>query len=275
MTRRIPVLVSIALLALIAGGCPRPTPVELTDAQKAAIQLMAEQTKAAAAALHLLHPLRDSRLDLDDIAQIGVFGTCPIVNFMSTQDQAAVQLNYGLVGIGCVTGAMADQTVAGTVDVIVNRAARTTAVNILHDVTIAGAMITAQINVTIADIIDGVALNGTADLTTAGVGNFVGDITAWLERTGLFRVPTADVDVTDGTATLAVAFNSLVIDPVNNGNFIPESGTAQFTVTEADGSPAATLLVTFTSQSPATGTVRVQVNGGTATSYQVPGLTGN
>ncbi len=274
MTRRIPVLVSIAVLALIAGGCPRPTPVELTDAQKAAIQLMAEQTKAAAAALHLLHPLRDSRLDLDDIAQIGAFGTCPLVSFVSTQDQAAMQFNYGLAGIGCTTGAMANQTVTGTVDVTVNRAARTTTVNI-NLVTIAGAAVTGQVVLTIADLVGGVSLDGTADLTTAGVGSFVGDITAWLERTGLLRLPTADVDVTDGTATLAVAFSSLVIDPVNNGNFIPESGTAQFTVTETGGSPAATLLVTFTSQSPVTGTVRVQVNGGTATNYQVPGLTGN
>jgi hypothetical protein len=53
---------------------------------------------------------------------------------------------------------------------------------------------------------------------------------------------------------------------------VPQSGTATFQVAGEDGGAPVAVVITFTAQSPVSGTVQVSVAGAAAASYAVPGL---
>jgi hypothetical protein len=278
MCRTACLLVACAALFTL-GGCPPhttdpntvdPNDIALTIEQQNAVQFVAQQLSAFGAVLGIDASLTSSQLNLDSIQSLGVFGTCPTVSFAAGSDTALIEFNFGT---GCSSSATGGQTVSGAADIDVDRGTRSAAVT-FQNLAIGGHSITGTLAVTVtAATGGGVRLEGTVDVTTADIGHVTGSVTATITTGGVITISTGSLTVASGATSYAVTLANLVIDPVGNGNFVPEGGTATFSVPHEGAGPD-TLVVTFTSQSPSTGVVRVQVGSAAAINYDVPGLGG-
>ena len=89
-----------------------------------------------------------------------------------------------------------------------------------------------------------------------------------VNTSGLITITTANLTFNDGTSSQAAAISDVVIDPAGNGNFVPHSGTATFSITE-DGSTTA-LAVEFTSTTPNDGGVDVTVDSAASATATIP-----
>jgi hypothetical protein len=262
---------------VILAGCPTQTTngsgTELTTAQKDAVTAVAAQLQALGAVWGTCSELASTPLDLNPTSQNGTFGDCPAVTLVSTGPQTlAMKLDFGATG--CSSNATANQTVSGAVKISMTRGTRTASIE-FEDLTVAGKAITGTVSVTLDTLANGVRLAGTCDITTAQIGSASGSLTVEITKDGLITLTTGDVTVSDGTTSYAVALANLVCDPLNNGNFLPESGTATFEVPNEGRGPATlTVVVTFTSQTPVHGTVPVSIAGSQPVAYQLPGVIG-
>lgn len=276
-------LLAALLLAANLGGCnpnngggepndPNTggnTPPTLTAAQQAVINTVTEQLTAAAAIFSTSGALANAQLDLDSMSAIGAFGTCPAVAFVASSETATAQFDFGS---GCSVPTTGGHTISGAVTLTIARGSRSATLN-FNQLTIDGNAITGTMNVTVQAISGGVRLTGTCNLATATVGTINGSITIELTTNGLVTIGAGSVTVSDGSTAHSVTLANLVLDPVNNGNFVPEAGTATFQVPDG-GSGAATLtaVVTFDAQSPQDGTVQVKLGNAPAVEYQIPGI---
>ena len=278
MTRKALLASMIGLLLGALCGCPPPSdgggdgnqPTELTASQKAAVELVAEQLAAAAAVFGTCTSLADTQLDLDSIASFVTFGTCPVVTFLASAESVLIQLEFG--DEGCSGPATADQTVQGAVSLRVTRGTRAAVVE-FDGLVVDGHAISGRIDIAIRKATGGVTLEGSCNITTDEVGTVTGDIALLVTAEGLITITQADVTTDDGSTFFQVALENVGIDPLSNGNFVPEGGTATFDMADA-GSTAGTitLVVTFAAQTPVDGTVEVTVGDAQPIEYQLPGI---
>ncbi len=266
-------LVSLIVAALSGlAGCPQPpgTTTTLTDDQKAAMQSVVKQLAGASSVLGTCASLANSQLNLDNIGQAGSFGDCPAVVFLTNSSFAIIQINFGT---GCSGTATGGQTVSGEVNISVTRATRSATIQ-FNNLTIDGKTISGSLTVTIQAAASGVSLTGSCNITITGVGTITGQFTLTISSTGQISLTAPALSLNDGTATYAVALANVSANPAGNNSFVPSSGTATFALANATTGTADTVVVTFTSQTPASGTVQVSVNGGAPVNYQVPGVAG-
>jgi hypothetical protein len=266
----------IVSLCLSLSGC---TPTgnnagggteQLTQARKDAVALVSEQLSTAAAALGTCSSLTDSQLDLNTIAQTGVFGTCPEISFNASAASASIIFDFG--DAGCSGPATGNQTVSGSLGLTITRGARQAVIE-SEQLTIAGKTVSGRLDVVLSSDSGSVTLTGAGTIATAGVGSVSGDFTLVIGADGTLTLDTANLNVTDGTQSLAAELEGLVSDPVGNGNFIPESGTATFDIpNEGPGPATVTIVVTFTADTPVNGTVNVKIGDAAESEYQIPGL---
>jgi len=165
-----------------------------------------------------------------------------------------VEMNYGA---GCRSSGTAGQTVSGALDVRIVRVNRSANVT-FSNLTINGRAISGALAFTIGPN-DGVHLTGTTDVTTAQLGRVSGSFTAQLTRTGMITLQTGDVTLTYDGPVDAVRLDGVVMDPVNNGNFVPQAGSAALSIPPEPGAASVPLTISFLSQTPTNGTVQVQM----------------
>ncbi len=272
MTRFGLIVLGIVGTALVLGGCPGSTTSSLSETQQAAVTQVVKQVTATAAALGTCSALTDHRVDPNDIAVSGGFGECPQVSFSASTLQAQLLLSFGTDG--CSGAATGGQTVQGAVEATVTRATRSAAIT-FTDLQYNSQAITGGLGVTLRAAPDeAIVLDGTCNISTARLGTVAGNITVAMTAAGVMTIRTGEVAVAGATASYQVTLTDVVVDPVTNGNFIPQSGSARFVV-PSEGGPGPTQLtvvVTFTSQSPVNGTVQVQVQSLPAETYAIAGL---
>ena len=245
------------------------TAITLTAAQQAAIDEVVAQIESAAAVFATFGGLVNDEIDFNNLAAlglIGVDGTCPQFSFVNDSQNA--QFVLGLVfNPACTTDKLAGAEISGEIALRVTRATRTADITFTNFTvdgqTIAG---TAALQLS-GNNTSGVTLAGTVDLEIGAAQTVRGDVRVAITSAGVITVNSDGLDLSDGSDVTSVEITDLVIDPVGNGNFVPEAGSIAF----EDGGPP-TITVTFSTASPATGTVTVTVGNLGATTYQIPGV---
>lgn len=235
--------------------------VILDDAQKSAINAVANGIDNALAVLGSYSGLVNPGIDVSNPPVISSFSGCPTVFLLRSNDSAVLSLDFG--SSGCTSTKTAGVTVSGIISLspfmVSTRTGTVTFENFkINDVAVSGAgSLTASGNAT-----DGVTLQGTVNFTF-GTLTVSGTVTVLLRSSGEITINATDLTLTDGGSTAVVDLANIVANPVANSSFIPQSGTASF---EFDGS---TVEVTFTSTSPQTGDVQVRVNGNGPVNHSV------
>jgi hypothetical protein len=273
-TRRNSLITLAIAAALTLGGCPQPggngntlPPVTLSTAQSAAIDSVARQLTAFGSLLATSSELADARLTVGSLPQLDVFGECPRVAIVASDDSAAIAFNFG--DDGCSSDQTGGKTVTGGLDIRITRASGETTVTLLN-LNIDGVAMTGAMQFTLTRSGTTVTLAGqiTETVEIENVGSVSGSITLQVTTGGVITITTANLTLNDGTSAQAVTLDGLVIDPASNGNFVPQSGTASFSITEGDSTTA--LLVTFKSTTPSDGEVDVTVNSTGAATTTIP-----
>ena len=267
-------LVTLAIMTAVGlGGCPQPgdtnpppPTVTLTAAQSAAVDSLAAQLTAFASMLGTYGELASSRLAVDSLPAFDLFGDCPRISLLTTGTEAAIAFNFAE---GCTSSKTGGQTVSGALDIRITRTTGETIITSL-DLAIDGQTISGALQFTLTRDGDTVALAGqiTETVEISGVGSITGSLTVKIAAGGLITITTANLTFNDGSTSQAVALADVVIDPVGNANFVPQSGTASFSVSEGDATT--TLVVTFNASTPTDGGVDVAVGTTGSASHTIP-----
>ncbi len=255
-----------------SGGTPGDAPgsgpggggMLRSDAVNEAVALVAEQLVTAAAALGTCTPLADPRIDLG-VNKYGSWGQCPVIAYVSGSLYAAIHVDYG--DAGCSAPFMAGRWVIGGGGTIIVQSTHTADVRFL-DLVVGGRAVSGGLKATLANGGGIARLSGTCVIDTAGVGRTAGELAVTLSQDGALILSSGELAMDDGGARYTVTPAGVAIDPVANGNFVPGGGSVAFAI----GGVAESVVMTFTAESPQTGTVLVSVDGGAAYEYQVPGL---
>jgi hypothetical protein len=237
-------------------------PAELTAEQAAAIDATFNDLAAFYALFGSFNEMSNTRLALDVLPQIDTFGTCPSVAVVKSATSAVIAIDFKT---GCETDATGGLTVAGGLSIRVTLATTETVVESKQPNTLSIDGVTYEGTLTFTQARSGgtLTLTGQTDgVTIEGVGVVSGSLVVTLNREGQIAIE-GTLTLDDGTTTRQVTLDGVAIDPVANGNFLPSAGTIVFT----EG--GAQLAVTFTSDTPATREVQVQVNGSAAATYEV------
>ena len=263
-------LTAVALGLVFTPGCN--TAVEsasLTAAQQGAINEVVAQMETMASGLgsfaDLVNPQTLATVDSNS------FGECPVVTVVRDGTDFAITFDYG---DGC-TNDRYGNLISGQVTATLSLGTLTASVTLV-DVEVDSQGLSGSATVSLAGTNGVGMLEGEVDFTGASGGSISGSLQFTLSLdTGIIVVTEATLTVSPAgdDVTYVVTVSDVVIDPLSNGNFIPESGTIAFTVpNEGLGPDTVEIVVTFTAQSPADGTVQVSVAGTPAVAYQIPGV---
>ena len=273
------VVVSLTLLVLMGnlscrgrlGDNGLPDGSELTAEQEAAIDSVVDQLTASAKAMT---SVAGSFGSIDLVADV-VVGVCPVITAEVNNGDVSITLDFP---DGCSSDYYGESPVSGAVSVAFSVAQRTFDVVFdgftTDDQTVDG---TFALELTIQDLDR--TLTGDIDITTTGVGSARGTMTVVFDlddMSGGLTVTVVEANLTltdeDGVST-ATSAEGLVIEPVDNGNFVPEAGTLSFDVFVAGSTTeTVTLTVVFDAQSPVDGTVEVTIGNSPPIEYRIPGV---
>ncbi len=248
----------------ISGDAGSSVDVTLTAEQQAAIDSVVEQVEAMAVSLA---GVVDSFDGVEAEANTS-FGECPVIDVSLLDGIATLTLTFP---DGCTNEYYGDAPVSGGITVVFDTVALSFAVTFDDFVTNVG---TVTGTMTLGFVREGVtvALAGTIDIGISGVGSAQGDITVQ------FNADDSTITVASASVTLdaeegdsfTVGIDGLVVDPIGNGNFVPESGSVSFDVpNDGAGPETIAIVVTFDENSPVDGTVSVSVGGSDPIDYQI------
>ncbi|MBC7808878.1 MAG: hypothetical protein H7145_22320 [Akkermansiaceae bacterium] len=198
-------------------------------------------------------------------------GEYPVVSTERTEDGFVVTVDYGTTPVTAPGG----REVSGVFTITRNRVARTGSV-VFTDVTINGRAINGSTSLTNLEVNkDGVSSTLTYDLTIGGVGRSTGTSSIITERaTRLVTITTGLYTITPegGGNVYSVVPDNIVLDPVNNRNMVPESGTRtiRYDIVRTNITIPVIVVVTYTADSPSTGVVSVSTNNGEPTPHTLP-----
>ena len=267
LARSMKLLVPVILAA--ASGCQDssaggPTQVSLTAEQQEVITAVVQQVEAAAAAMATFSGVVDAHA----IAVGGVSADADACPAITAELQASVIEMSIDFGEACTNGWLGGRSASGAITATFNIAARVITLE-FDNVSIDDRGVDGRAALERRDDLTtgATSLEGTIDITTAQVGSVEGDATISFDRdTGVITVSYATLTLTgaDGTE-YTVTLEDIVVDPVENGNFVPEAGTAEIAM-----SPR--IVITFDDESPVDGTVDVTVGIVPAGEYKVPGI---
>jgi hypothetical protein len=242
------------------------------DSVSAAVDTVVQQFVAAATLYGACASLADVPFDLQPM-WADSYGDCPHVALVSGTFAAAAYIDFGQQG--CSTPATARDTVRGALDLWYGRGDGVANIDTdpYDPLVWADRGINGSIDALLLWLGDGIQLVGSCDISTVDVGWTRGDVTVDIYRSGVLAFATAAVTVSDGMASYSPTLADVDVNPIAFGNFVPSTGAARLEITTAPPSAGThALMVTFTSQSPADGTVFVSVDGAAAVAHQVPGV---
>ncbi|MCC7490850.1 MAG: hypothetical protein IT204_00805 [Fimbriimonadaceae bacterium] len=249
------------------GGGGGSDPATLADSDRAAINSSATMLDLYGQFLSTFAPVVDVALN-----ETRQGGGCPAVSVDRGTGQVTITLDYGT---GCSHSADLP-TIAGSVAVTANLTTGTAAVA-LSNLTIGGVAVTGTASLQLAGTVGSYSFDGmtvTGNLAFAGEGTVSGSATLDFtpERAVILTTGQLALTPVEGPTTTVTA-DDLVMDPLNNGSFLPEAGTLTIVAPASVGGGTVTLVVTFSADTIEDGTVTVTVNGRPAGTHQLPGLT--
>lgn len=191
------------------------------------------------------------------LAEFDQVPTCPTVDFSASTAGLSLTVDYGE---GCPPVLYPEiemsGSVTGTFDVENVSVAIELNSLVVDDETISGSVTaTADHDPPLNTLV------ATFDITVDQVGAAEGTATLIVDTdTGAVTIPegTVTVSLEDGTS-FDITFEDLIADPVNNGNFLPESGTATFTIEGENGQPVS-IELSFTENTPVDGSIEYSIN---------------
>lgn len=277
---------TIAFSPLFWGGCPAPggdnsndnssdnsnandnsSSDTLFDSDRAAINSVTGMLEAIGSVLGTFAELENSRLDLESIGQLDVFGQCPRVSLVSNATTAVITFDYTTAG--CSGPATAGQTVNGGVQVNATRASGALTVTFLN-LKVNGHQVSGGFTLTLTRSDSGIEMSGaiTSQLIIADVGTFEGDISALVDANRRLTLDSPELKLTNpADDEFLVAIEGLLLDPTGNDNFLPEAGQIDFEVGNLD---RVKLTVQFDEDSPSSGDVVVKIDDGPPLSHTLP-----
>ncbi|MCH7870655.1 MAG: hypothetical protein IID33_03045 [Planctomycetes bacterium] len=274
--RRISLVTLVIMTAAGLGGCPQPgdtnpppPTVTLSAAQSAAVDSAAAQLTAFASLLGTFSELASSQLSLDSLPTLELIGDCPRISIATDGVKAFFIFNFAE---GCISSQTGGRTVSGKLNIDITDITGTageTAITSL-DLAIDGQAISGVLDFTLTRDGDTITLAGeiTETVEISGVGSVTGSLTVKIASSGVITITTANLTFNDGSTSQSVTLTDVVIDPVGNGNFVPQSGTASFSLSEGDATT--TLVVTFNANTPTDGSVDVAVGTTGSASHTIP-----
>jgi hypothetical protein len=229
---------------------------ELTDEQKAAIESVVTQVEAAARALTSIAQSFEA-IDAEGDLQVG---ECPVVTAELAGGILTVNVNFPA---GCTNDYYGeDIAVSGGVTIVFDINALSLDVT-FDDFASNGQTVSGSLSMTLTREDLRRTLTGTIDITTTGVGSVEGNLEIEYDSArARITIHDANLALTDADGvSVSIAIDGIVIEPIDNGNFIPEAGTVTFVLPATDSTDEATIEVEFDQESPVDGTVSVTVDG--------------
>lgn len=268
---RKPALASV-LVTLTVCGCRGDgggtVPDDLTPQQQAAINAVVVRVEATARAIA---GIVDGFAGLD-VTGDETHGTCPVVATVVSGGVITATLDFA---DGCVNPYYGDVPAGGAITLNFNVATRNLAISYdeftVDSRTVSGAFI---LQLTRAED-GGRVLDGDIDITTTGVGSSVGTASIQFNLlTDTVHIVSADLTLSEiGGDAYAVSVAGLLMRPIANGNFVPESGTITFGIPNTGPGPATiTIVITFKGTTPDDGIVDVTIGTADPVEYQLPGV---
>lgn len=240
----------------------------LTAQEKAAVDSVVKQLDGMASAVG---GAVDGLTNVDRNAN-GQFGACPVATYTIENGVGTVALNYPE---GCENPYYEGATISGSVAVAFDLNTGLVTVT-FTDFDVDGETTNGTMSLQRGTGQDVRTWNGSIDIQTTGVGSAVGDITVEVDAVRQsITVDPASLTLTDSQGTsYSVEIEGIVIKPVANHSFIPESGTVTFVVpnTAPTGPATLTIVVTFDANSPSDRTVSVSVSNSGSIDYTLPGF---
>ncbi len=204
-----------------------------------------------------------TNVDQDDDGEIG---DCPELVFVRQDNVTSIGVTFEA---GC-SSEYYEKSVSGTISAEFDRNAGTFSA-IFDEFTVEGQTTDGELNVTRVAAGDIRNWNGTIDISTSSVGSVVGDIVFEINiLTDTLTISSASLNVTNSeNETRSVEVDGVVIRPVANNSFVPQSGTVTFEIPnlEEEGPESITVVVEFDANSPDDGTVKVIFGEGTVENY--------
>lgn len=228
------------------------------------IDAVARQTIAAAAAFGAAAGLADERIYFGQWTTYE-YGTCPVTRYAADFVWGLIALDFGRVE-GCRSAATGGLLFKGD---IAGYMALATGLTVMewNVFSIAGHSVTGHLEVRISTSSSGAGMEGSALVTTEGIGAASGDVNIAYDRSGAYTFTSASLSLVEGWDAYATTLSALLIDPITYGNFVPAGGMVAFELPELGVS----VEVLFTEQTPVDGTVWVSIGGAAAVAYQLPG----
>lgn len=240
---------------------------ELTVEQEAAVNAVVEQLEATAKAVG---GVVESFTGIDADGD-GTFGDCPEVTAEFADGITEVEVNFG-EGAGCESDYY-NNIASGSVALTLDTVARDLEI-VFNELTVDGVTTSGSASTSLTrDGQNNRTVAGSIDLTTSGVGTVQGELSIGINLAArTISVDQADLTVTDDDGnSYAVDVDGIFIDPIGNGNFIPQSGTITFEIPNEEAGPdTVTVVIEFDAQSPETGVVAVTVGSADPVDYELP-----
>lgn len=236
----------------------------LSEEEQAAVDLVMVQLEAMAATASGMTELFNSASFNPEDGD-AEFGECPHVTAHREGTSGSIILDFSEEG--CSGGALGDTTAKGTItlEYSIDNAPQVTVAATFDMFSVEGTSIDGEVSGEATLSASGSAISATFSLDTSN-GSIGGQVTisGGGETEGI-TIPEGQVTFVNNQGTgYVVTLEGIVINPSQNGNIIPSSGTVAISAVEDD----LEITVTFTADSPQTGVVLVSVGGLPAVEYQ-------
>jgi len=245
-------------------------PSDLTVGQQAAVDAVVAQVEATAKAIA---GVVDGFVGLDVIGG-GTYGTCPAVTVVADGGVVTAILDFSE---GCSNEYYGDVPTSGSIFLNHNLATRNLAIS-YDNFTVDGRTVSGSFILQLTHGEDGGrVLDGDIEITTSAVGSAVGNATIQFNPLAdTINIVSADLTLSEiGGDAYFVGVANLLMRPIANGTFVPESGTITFDILNAGPGPATiTILITYKGTSPDDGIVDVTIGSADPVEYELPGVAG-
>jgi hypothetical protein len=257
-TAKLQVAVGAGALLILLPAC-NPNVPRLSAQQAAAVRDTVESILALAGIQAGAYPVEDIQAFLDGFGEQPP--TCPTVEVTMGETSTTVVLNYGE---GCAPVLFPDSQFSGSASGVVSEAMRTAGLT-FDNLAVDGTEFDGAAVASFTRQDDRITLEMDLGLSITGVGNVTGTANVEIDlATGVITIRSGDLIVTDADGTMIeAAVDDVVVDPAGNESFVPESGAAVIVFeSTGEGEPPPTVNVQFTANSPAGGTVQVNIGDG-------------
>lgn len=252
------------------GGNGGTDPGDLTAEQQAAIDAVAGQIDATAKAIA---GVVDGFVGLD-VTGDGTYGECPVVTTVVDGGIITATLEFA---DGCVNNYYGTVPVSGSITLNYNTGTRNLAISYV-DFTVDGRSVSGSFILQLTRGEDGGrVLEGSIDITTSGLGSAVGTVGIQFNLSAdTINIVNAHLTLSEtGGDVYAVSVSNVLMRPIANGNFVPESGTVTFEIPNTGpGSETITVVITYKGTTPDDGIVDVTIGSAEPVEYELPGVAG-